>query len=99
MLLGPRMLLGNRVVAMANQSHMAVEIMEAQKPEISEDQFILQREECSTFKERKGKMSLCGSQEEEMGRGDPTLFWFLGSLPVLSAVESYKCLLTLFFSQ
>ena len=38
---------------MANQSHMQVETVEAQKPGISEDQFILQREECSIFKRKR----------------------------------------------
>lgn len=43
----------NRVFAMTSPSHIQVEIMEVQKLEISKGQSILQREECSRFKDRK----------------------------------------------
>ena len=98
MLLGSRTLRkygdDNRVVAIPNQSHTH---LEAQKPGISEDQFILQREEYSSFKRKKRKMSLCDSQEKETGRGELTLSWFLGSLTALPVIAFCKCILILFF--
>ena len=101
MLLGSRTLRkyddDNRVVAIPSQSHTQVATVEAQKPGISEEQFILQREEYSRFKRKKRKMSLCDSQEKETGRGGLTLSWFLGSLTALPVVAFCKCILILFF--
>ena len=57
MLLGSRTLRkygdDNRVVAIPNQSHTQVATVEAQKPGISEDQFILQRENIADLREKR----------------------------------------------